>query len=272
MISLASSASSASSTHSRVSMLIGGIVAGSSAIMYGIGNWFFNTRVRCLKNAPEIRDTSISGFGYLQGPLHTDTPITHDEKFYVRLDESIFHITTTQIIEYDLDNRKKRSDFKNKSEFVHRTAKQAKPITINNIDIGVFVKSISLKLVGSEFVPIGDYVPQHSGNGHTTNVNVGTLHSDNDHILGEHEKQVIGIEHRRSGIKAGKVYTIFGYFDANKQKMKTTDKYYNIITKQPRDDLIEHEESFSKGWKIMCKTGILVGTIIGGVSYVLNKT
>ena len=243
-------------TYSSITMLIGGIIATSSAAMYGFGKLFFDSKIRCLKDAPEIRNTSESGFGYLQGPLHSDTPIQHNDKGYIRLDQSVFHITTTKIIGYDLNHNEKKSEFKNKSEFVHRTAKQTKPITLNNVDIGVFIKSVPLKFINSEFVPIEAYIAQNSRNEHVTNVNVGRIHSNDNHILGEHEKKVIGVEYQWSGIKVGKVYTIFGYFDADRQKMKKSEKFYNIITKQSRDELIEHEESFSRRWKCIWGAGI----------------
>jgi hypothetical protein len=61
-------------------IVIGGIVAGGSALMYTVGKIFFDPRLRCLKNAPEIRDSSNSGYGYIEGPLITDTPISHNNK------------------------------------------------------------------------------------------------------------------------------------------------------------------------------------------------
>ena len=252
-----------------VGMLIGGIVAGGSALMYAAGKLFIDPRVRCLKNAPEIRDTSNTGFGYIEGPLHTDTPIMHNGCGYVRLDESIFHITTTRVVGYDLHSHEKKSEFENKAEFVHRTAKQAKPIFVNNIDIGVFIQSISLKKIDIKFAPIGDYVANNTGQ--VMNVNINAPVGNSNHLLGEHEKQVIGVEQRRSGIKAGKVYTIFGMFDATKQKMRKSNKFYNIVSKQSRDDLIESEESFSRGWKLVWGTGMLVGCAIGGIGFVIGK-
>ena len=252
-----------------VSMLIGGIVAGGSAIMYAIGKLVFDPRVQCLKNASEIRDTSHSGFGYLQGPLHTDTPINYDDKHYIRLDESIYHITSTRVDKVTPHNNA-HSKFEKKAEFVHRTAKQTKPIFVNNVDIGVFVKSLPLKMVGTEFIPIGDYISKQTGC--AVNVNINNLQSDTDHILEEHDRQVIGIEHRRSGIKAGKVYTIFGYFDAEKQKMRKSDKKYNIVTKQSRDDLVEHEQSFAHGWKYMWAAGMFFGSVVSAAGFIFNKT
>jgi hypothetical protein len=251
-----------------VTMLIGGLIAASSGFMYGMGKIFIDPRLRCLSDAPEIRDTSESGFGYIQGPLHTDHPIMHEENGYVRLDESIYHITTTKVIGYDFRTNEKRSDFEKKAEFVHRTIRQAKPIFVNNINIGVFIESIPLKKVDALFSPIGDYISNNSGQ--VTNVNI-QMPSDNNHLLGEHEKQVIGIEHRRSGIRAGKVYTIFGYYDADKKKMKKSLKYYNIVSKKSRDDVIESEHNFSKGWKWFWGTGMFVGCVIGSFGYAVSK-
>ena len=252
-----------------VGMLIGGIVAGGSALMYGVGKLIIDARVRCLKDAAEIRDSSNSGYGYIEGPLHTDNPIMHNGCGYVRLDESVFHITTTKVVGYDLHTHEKRSDFENKAEFVHRTAKQAKPIFVNNIDIGAFIQCISLKKIDTMFSPISDYVANN--NGQVMNVNIHAPSNNANHLLGEHEKQVIGVEQRRSGIKVGKVHTIFGLFDTTKQKMKKSHKFYNIVTKQSRDQLIESEESFSRSWKLVWGTGIILGCAVGGIGFVLGK-
>jgi len=251
----------------RVSMIIGCVVTVGSTLMYTIGKLFFDPRLRSLKNAPEIRDTSNSGYGYIEGPLHTDSPIIHNNKHYIRLDESTFHITTVKNITAKHNNSLHTTgpEFEKKAEFVHRTVKQVEPIFINNIDIGIFIKGIPLKRVDSDFLHIGDMIK--NANGQLNN----NYSNGKDHILGEYDKQVIGVEYRRSGIKAGKVYTIFGYYNADKQKMKKSEKYYNIISKQNRDELINSEERFVNNWNLLWGISSIFGITICGVSMIYNR-
>jgi hypothetical protein len=254
-------------------MIAGGLIAGGSFVMYGIGKIVFDKRVRVLEQAPEIREDSDSQYGFIQGPLYGENPIEHQTKLLIRLDESIYHITSTRVIGYELSSSnlkergEKKANWKRKCEFVHRTAKQIKPILINNINIGVFIKSIPLKQLNTEFTPIHNIVNSSNAN----YINIINSNTDNSDIIGEHDREVIGVEKRFSGIKCGKLYTIFGEYDSSKQKMKKSLTHPNIVTKQTRDEFIQDEKKFARGWKLFWVGAFTFGTAIGSIGYLFNK-
>ena len=253
---------------SGVSMIIGSILMASSGVMVTIGKFFIDPRVKDLESAKEIRDDSQGGYGFVEGPLHTDHPIEYGGEQYVRLDESIYHITSTRVVGYDINTKQKRSEFEKKPEFMHRTIKHAKPVFINNINIGSFIHGVGLKKIGVHFAPIHEYVQNNSGQ--YTNISL-KVPIGNDNLLGEHERQVIGIEHRASGIKASKKYTIFGHYNEDKQKMTKSKKHHNVITKLSRDQFIAQEKSFASGWKFIWGCGFVVGCAVSTIGFVAGR-
>lgn len=282
-----------------LSMITGGIIATGSVLMYSIGKFVFDNRVKLLENAPEITEYGISEFvetndkefgtklqeqsntgigavyGYVQGPLFAEKPIEHQKKLYIRLDECIYHITTTKVIGYEYqtlhkngDKGEKVANWQRKCEFVHRTANQVKPILINNVNIGVFIKSIPLKEINTSFQPVHDYIQNQ---GHSNKINIINSNSNQSDIIGEHDREVIGVEKRYKGIKCGKIYTIYGEYDPIKNKMKKSHTQPNIVTKQTRDEFIESEKDFANGWKIFWGAAFVLGSGICTVGVYLDK-
>lgn len=246
-----------------VGMIIGGIIVGGSALMYGYGKLFIESKLRSLKNAPELKaNSNKSMYGYTEGMLHADNPIDYKGEYYIRLDESIFHITNMKVIGYtEIGNvKEKKSQFQKKTEFVHRTAIQAKPVFINNmkIQLNTFIASIGLQPVDSTFESVDNYLQQNQGQ--TTNVNIKYNANNNpENIIGEQDRQVIGIEHQRAGIKSGELYTIFGKYNHRTNTIEESNVNHNIITQQSREDFIQNEENFLKGWKFTSASLALLG-------------
>ena len=252
-------------------MIIGGSIAITSAIMYGIGRFVFDKRAYAFEDAKKITNKSADGeYGYIEGPLNARETFSYQGKEYLRLDESTYHITHGEIIECikignDAPNL---IQWDKHPQFVHRTIRQVKHIFIDEIDIGVFVKYLPLKSLGSEFRPIENYINSEV----PTNVIITNSNIESEHLLGKHEQKVIGVELRYSGIRKGKTYTIFGKYDSRKNKMRESSANPNIITQQNRTKFIKAEKSFSRGWKILWGTGIIIGTAIGAIGYVIAKS
>lgn len=233
--------------------------------MYSAAKLKFDPRIRILENAPEIT-TEYNGYGYVQGKLETENPFKHNRHDYTRLDKSTYYITANPI-DY-VQNTSHEKKWEKKSKFIHRTVQQQTRNFINGVDIGKYVTNISLKHINTDFTPIEIFTHKYSN---SDDISITNSNLKKDRILLEKDEcKVIGVENRYSGIKTGKMYTIFGEFDNIKQKMKKSNNNYDIIVKITRDEFIEKEKKFTKGWKLFWGFGMIIGGCIGCIGYLLN--
>ena len=250
-------------------MFIGGcILTSSSAVMYTIGKVFFEHKTQLLEKAPQLTQQSQDcQYGYVEGPLKAQGTIFHNDKQYVRLDESTYHITTTKFRQSEAirNNDDKNRKWDKETEFVHRTIKQVSNININDIDIEKFMGDIPLKFIESRFKTIESYMPEEELDMYTTHITSSNVESEC--LLGEHESKVIGVELKISGIPEGKQYTIFGEYDANKNKIKQSCQHPNIVTRQSRQALIASHKKFARKWKFVSLVGMLLGSLVCAQQY-----
>lgn len=255
-------------------MITGTVVAAGSLALYCYGKIFVEPRVYDIIDAPRLEFCNIvSGYGYIDGEAVSSQPIIVNGNEYIRTVEENYHVTSGRLVSYDSSklsdsNLEKRKDNITRLEFIQKTLKHNIDVKIGGINVWAFVKTVPLKFVGDQYQSINDLV---HGVKTVNNINC-PLDKDYKHLLGEHERQVIGVETKQYGLKNRKHFTVFGYYDAKKNKLKLSAKYPNIISTLSRDEIIKSETSFANKIKYFSSIGMLVGvSVLGVTTYFFNK-